>query len=61
MIASGREVFIAAPLVLQVLQARYAVQIPGGLDRDLTLHTATVGDVNVPRPGMLDFVGKAKW
>ncbi|KAI0067254.1 acyl-CoA-binding protein [Artomyces pyxidatus] len=22
---------------------------------------ATVGDVNVPRPGMLDFVGKAKW
>jgi diazepam-binding inhibitor (GABA receptor modulating acyl-CoA-binding protein) len=22
---------------------------------------ATVGNVNVPRPGMLDFVGKAKW
>ncbi|PCH39392.1 acyl-CoA-binding protein [Wolfiporia cocos MD-104 SS10] len=22
---------------------------------------ATVGDVNTPRPGMLDFVGKAKW
>ncbi|KAI9428310.1 Acbp from Moniliophthora Perniciosa [Lactarius indigo] len=22
---------------------------------------ATVGDVNVPRPGMLDFTGKAKW
>ncbi|EKM58495.1 uncharacterized protein PHACADRAFT_193616 [Phanerochaete carnosa HHB-10118-sp] len=22
---------------------------------------ATVGDVNTPRPGLLDFVGKAKW
>ncbi|KAF7424127.1 hypothetical protein PC9H_009430 [Pleurotus ostreatus] len=22
---------------------------------------ATVGDVNIPRPGMLDFTGKAKW
>ncbi|KAF9532462.1 acyl-CoA-binding protein [Crepidotus variabilis] len=22
---------------------------------------ATIGDVNTPRPGMLDFVGKAKW
>lgn len=22
---------------------------------------ANVGDVNVPRPGMLDFKGKAKW
>ncbi|KAH7913773.1 acyl-CoA-binding protein [Hygrophoropsis aurantiaca] len=22
---------------------------------------ATIGDVNVPRPGLLDFVGKAKW
>ncbi|TFY74134.1 hypothetical protein EWM64_g9878 [Hericium alpestre] len=22
---------------------------------------ATIGDVNVPRPGMLDFTGKAKW
>lgn len=22
---------------------------------------ATVGDVNTPRPGMLDFKGKAKW
>jgi diazepam-binding inhibitor (GABA receptor modulating acyl-CoA-binding protein) len=22
---------------------------------------ATIGDVNVPRPGMLDFEGKAKW
>merc|ERR1712027_114705 len=22
---------------------------------------ATVGDINVPRPGMLDFKGKAKW
>ena len=22
---------------------------------------ATVGDVNIPRPGMLDFKGKAKW
>ncbi|KAG8916594.1 hypothetical protein FRC00_014642 [Tulasnella sp. 408] len=22
---------------------------------------ATVGDVNTPRPGMLDFTGKAKW
>jgi len=22
---------------------------------------ATVGDVNVPRPGLLDFTGKAKW
>ncbi|KAF7965952.1 hypothetical protein HWV62_2334 [Athelia sp. TMB] len=21
----------------------------------------TIGDVNIPRPGMLDFVGKAKW
>ncbi|KAI0091023.1 acyl-CoA-binding protein [Irpex rosettiformis] len=22
---------------------------------------ATIGDVNTPRPGLLDFVGKAKW
>jgi len=22
---------------------------------------ATIGDVNIPRPGMLDFAGKAKW
>jgi hypothetical protein len=22
---------------------------------------ATVGDVNVPRPGIMDFTGKAKW
>ncbi|XP_006459070.1 hypothetical protein AGABI2DRAFT_65818 [Agaricus bisporus var. bisporus H97] len=22
---------------------------------------ATIGDVNIPRPGMLDFTGKAKW
>ncbi|KAK7690483.1 hypothetical protein QCA50_005581 [Cerrena zonata] len=22
---------------------------------------ATIGDVNTPRPGMLDFTGKAKW
>ncbi|KAG9048094.1 hypothetical protein FS837_000800 [Tulasnella sp. UAMH 9824] len=22
---------------------------------------ATIGNVNTPRPGMLDFVGKAKW
>jgi len=22
---------------------------------------ATIGDVNVPKPGMLDFTGKAKW
>jgi diazepam-binding inhibitor (GABA receptor modulating acyl-CoA-binding protein) len=22
---------------------------------------ATVGDVNIPRPGLLDFTGKAKW
>ncbi|KAH9998946.1 Acbp [Russula vinacea] len=22
---------------------------------------ANVGDVNIPRPGMLDFTGKAKW
>jgi len=22
---------------------------------------ATVGDVNIPRPGLLDFAGKAKW
>jgi len=22
---------------------------------------ATIGDVNISRPGMLDFVGKAKW
>ncbi|KAJ2918458.1 hypothetical protein MD484_g1963, partial [Candolleomyces efflorescens] len=22
---------------------------------------ATIGDVNVPRPGLLDFTGKAKW
>jgi len=22
---------------------------------------ATVGDVNIPRPGLMDFTGKAKW
>ncbi|KZT02275.1 acyl-CoA-binding protein [Laetiporus sulphureus 93-53] len=22
---------------------------------------ATIGDINTPRPGLLDFVGKAKW
>ncbi|ESK94037.1 acyl- -binding protein [Moniliophthora roreri MCA 2997] len=22
---------------------------------------ATVGDVNIPRPGLIDFTGKAKW
>jgi len=22
---------------------------------------ATIGDVNIPRPGLLDFTGKAKW
>lgn len=28
----------------------------------LMIHsTATIGDVNTPKPGMLDFVGKAKW
>ena len=26
-----------------------------------SLNLATVGDVNIPRPGMLDFTGKAKW
>jgi acyl-CoA-binding protein len=24
-------------------------------------HKATVGDINTDRPGMFDFVGKAKW
>jgi len=26
-----------------------------------SLNLATVGDVNTPRPGLLDFTGKAKW
>jgi len=26
-----------------------------------SLNLATEGDVNIPRPGMLDFTGKAKW
>lgn len=26
-----------------------------------SLNLATIGDVNTPRPGMLDFTGKAKW
>lgn len=34
-------------------------------DEQLTFYKyfkqATVGDVNTPRPGLLDFVGKAKW
>lgn len=24
-------------------------------------HRATIGDVNTPKPGMMDFTGKAKW
>lgn len=28
---------------------------------DDMLISATIGDVNTARPGMLDFVGKAKW
>lgn len=27
----------------------------------LTCRVASIGDVNTARPGMLDFVGKAKW
>jgi len=30
-------------------------------DLHWTCVTATVGDVNIPRPGLLDFTGKAKW
>ena len=31
------------------------------LDSDDESSSATIGDVNTARPGMLDFVGKAKW
>jgi hypothetical protein len=51
--------------VLQELQARYVQDDPlpfghGILESDET-KTATIGDVNTTRPGLMDFTGKAKW
>jgi hypothetical protein len=63
----GQENWIAPlmSIVLQKLQARYVQDDPlpfghGILESDDT-KTATIGDVNTTRPGMMDFTGKAKW
>lgn len=47
-------------IVLQVLQAGSVVLWLEAGTR-LTHNSATIGDVNTPRPGILDFTGKAKW
>ncbi len=51
--------------VLLSLQTRCVCEAQSQGHFDLTyrgsLNLATIGDVNIPRPGMLDFTGKAKW
>ena len=48
--------------VLRTVQAGYAYTFCIlCADHDVALLSATIGDVNTARPGMLDFVGKAKW
>lgn len=44
-------------MALLVVQARYVLC----LRHSLLLILATEGDISMPRPGMLDMLGRAKW
>lgn len=53
------------PLVLLLLQTRWVRKAQSGGIRTSffrkSSNLATVGDVDIPRPGLFDFTGKAKW